>query len=161
MREGGRKTPVDPGEEPRSTVGKPYKLSSWRTVSGNIPSLRRTLCSSENRPNSTPDWLGLFDSNRRMRYEAAPSGHQVPYLGQLAKLPSCHVPSARSLACCLIAFRTARWLVRTTFSRGKDDHHRDPFLGAGGEIYFWRSEFWTEERRGGKTKRTGFPDTSQ
>jgi hypothetical protein len=37
-------------------------------------------------------------------------------------------------------------LLCTATSRGKDDHHRGPFLHAGGEIYFWWSEFWTERR---------------
>ena len=55
----------------------------------------------------------------------------------------------RGLAGGAIAFRITRWLVPTTFSRGKDDHHRDLFPFAGGEIYFWRSEFWTDEKRKG------------
>ena len=53
----------------------------------------------------------------------------------------------RGLAGCAMAFRITRWLVPTTFSRGKDDHYPDLFPFAGGEIYFWRSEFWTEEKR--------------
>src|ERR1051325_1059184 len=40
-------------------------------------------------------------------------------------------------------FRTTRWLVPTTFPRGKDDHHGARFLWRCGEFYFQRSEFWT------------------
>ena len=50
----------------------------------------------------------------------------------------------RVLAGCAMAFPTTRPLVTTTFSRRKDNHHRDLFPFSGGEIYFWRSEFWTE-----------------
>jgi hypothetical protein len=42
-----------------------------------------------------------------------------------------------------VTFRTTRWLVPTTFSRGKDDHHRAVILFSGVEISFRRSEFWT------------------
>lgn len=43
----------------------------------------------------------------------------------------------------ITAFLATPLLLRTATSRGKDDHHRGPFLHAGGEIYFRRSEFWT------------------
>jgi hypothetical protein len=45
------------------------------------------------------------------------------------------------------AFLTAPLLLCTATSRGKDDHHRGPFLHAGGEIYFRWSEFWTAVKR--------------
>ena len=46
-----------------------------------------------------------------------------------------------------VTFRTTRRLVPTTFSRGKDDHHRAVFSLQGVEVYFARSEFWTERKR--------------
>jgi len=46
-----------------------------------------------------------------------------------------------------VTFRTARWLVPTTFSRGEDDHHGAVFSLKGVEVYFARSEFWTERKR--------------
>ena len=46
----------------------------------------------------------------------------------------------RRVAGCAIGIRTTRCLIPTTFSRGKDDHHRGLFPAAGGEIYFWRSD---------------------
>lgn len=33
-----------------------------------------------------------------------------------------------------VTFRTTRWLVPTTFSRGKDDHHRAVFSFKGVEV---------------------------
>jgi hypothetical protein len=133
-------------KEPLAAVGKPYKLPAWSTVCGDLLAVKRTLSRLENRSDSTGDCLSRCDSNRRTRYESAPRTREVPHFRQLAKRPPNGVPGLRGLAGGVIAFRTARCPVPTTFSRGKDDHHRDLFPFRGGEIYFWRSEFWTERR---------------
>jgi hypothetical protein len=137
------------GEEPLATVGKPYKLPEWSADCGDFLAPNRALCGSRNSVDSTWGWLRLFAWNRPMRQESAPSARKGPHFGGLEKPPRCHLVGPRSLAGCPIAFRTTRRLVPTTFSRGKDDHHRDPFPCPGGEIYFRRSEFWTEEKRRG------------
>ena len=77
-------------------------------------------------------------------YESAPQAREVPHFRKLAKRPPCSVLVLRGLAGCVIAFRVTRYLVLTTFSRGKDDHHRDLFPFTSGDFYFWRSELWTE-----------------
>ena len=136
-----------PWEGPLATVGKPYKLPAGSTVWEDLLTPNRTLCGSRTRADSARDSLGLLVPNFRTRYDSASSARKGPHFLQLANLPPCVALSLPSLAGCMIAFRTTRWLVPTTFSRGKDDHHRDLFPFAGGEIYFWRSEFWTEEKR--------------
>jgi len=138
-----------PAEKPLATVGKPYKLPDWSAVCRDFLMPNRTLCGFRHRADSAWGGRRLFDSNRPIRHECAPSTREVPHFGQLAKPPERHLLGRRSLAGRPIAFRTTWSLVLTTFSRGKDNHHRDPFPRAGGEIYFWRSEFWTEEKRRG------------
>jgi hypothetical protein len=138
-----------PSESCLATVGEPYKLPDWSVVCGNFLMPNGTPRGSRNRGDFIWGWLRWFDSNRPIRREYAPSAREGPHFGQLAKPPERHLLGRRSLPGCTIALRTKGWLVLTTFSRGKDNHHRDLFLNAGGEIYFWRSEFWTEEKRSG------------
>jgi len=135
--------------EPLAAVGKPYKSPGWGTVCGDLLALKRTLCGPENRSDSAGDCLSLFDLNRRTMYESAPTGSEVLYVWQLAKHPTYGVLDLRGLPSCAVALRITRWLVPTTLSRGMDDHHPDLFPFASGEIYFLRSEFWTEEKRRG------------
>src|ERR1700735_2412270 len=103
MRERTSTTPVDsvakrPWEWPLATVGKPYKLPAWSTVSEDLLTLNRTLCGFRHRADSAWGGRRLFDSNRPCRHECAPSAREVPHFGQLAKPPERHLLGRRSLA---------------------------------------------------------------
>jgi hypothetical protein len=128
-------------------VGIPDKMdagSGARLGSRAITSLRERFECWEHVPRLS--W-SAFAAGPLFRCKCWFVANQVPYLyGD----PGYVEPGERpplSWAGGTTAFLATPLLLRTATSRGKDDHHRGSFPGAGGELYFCWSEFWTERRR--------------
>jgi hypothetical protein len=126
------------------TVGKPYVLRLRDAVCRASSGLDKTRCRSELVGVKTSCCaFVLNEENVRARGGKFPS-RQTSRFSRLPKSRTVGAFVRSGWAVCDFAFRTARRLVSTTTSRGKDDPHRAVFLSRGVEIYFGRSEFWTD-----------------
>lgn len=80
---------------------------------------------------------------------------QIQYLCGDASNAGLRHCSLHDLAGGTTGLRAAQLLLCTATTRGKDDHHREPFPGTGGEIYFCWAGFWTARKQ--TTRRPDFP----
>ncbi len=138
-------------------VGKPDKMacrSAPKSQSRTVTSLRDHF---ELSLKFAPPWQCALATGLLSRCKSCFVVGQVLSLLRVADEARCRAWPLLGWAGCTAGFLSTPLLVCTAVSRGKDDHYRGVFPRVGGEFYFWWSEFWTVEKKGGRPQHSAGP----